>query len=114
MASRPGVVVSKRRGTLDAVHTVVALKGELDSAALNLLVDAFDAAVGRDDTDVIVDLAEVDFIGAAWLGTIVKSRAVLRAQHRNLMLRAPSDVARRLLDLCGLEYLVEPVEIAPG
>jgi hypothetical protein len=38
----------------------------------------------------------------------VRSRADLQAQDRALTLRAPSRVAGRLLDLCGLSYLVEP------
>ena len=59
-----------------------------------------------------IDLAGVEFIGAAWIGTFVRSRAYLAAQDRALTLRSPSRVANRLLDLCGLSYLVEPT-IAP-
>ena len=112
--SRPRVIVSKRRETVDAVHTVVALRGELDAAALTTLVDSFDEAIAQGDTDVVVDLAEVDFIGAAWIGTLVRNRALLRSQHRDLVLRSPSHVVHRLLDLCGLSYLIEPVDIAPN
>jgi anti-anti-sigma factor len=114
VVSRPRVVVSSRRESVGATHTVVALRGELDSAALNTLVDTFEDAIKLDDSDVIVDLADVDFISAAWIGTLVHSRSVLRAQHRDLTLRAPSQVVHRLLELCGLSYLVEPVDIAPS
>jgi len=109
VANRPRVVVSKRRGTVNAAQTVVALRGELDSAALNSLVDTFADAIGQDDSDIVVDLADVDFIGAAWIGTLVRSRAVLEAQHRELTVRSPSRVVHRLLELCGLSYLTEPL-----
>jgi anti-anti-sigma factor len=103
----PRVTVSKLHAH-DATHTVVALGGELDAAALSSLVESFDDAIEQDDSDVVIDLAGVDFIGAAWIGTFVRSRAYLATQDRALTLRAPSRVANRLLDLCGLTYLVEP------
>jgi len=104
------VIVSKRLESRDARQTVVALRGELDAAALNALVDSFDEAIAHDDSDVVVDLADVDFIGAAWIGTLVRSRACLQAQHRELTLRSPSRVVYRLFELCGLSYLIEPSE----
>jgi anti-anti-sigma factor len=103
----PRVTVSDGREVKDGARIVVALKGELDAAALNSLVDEFSDAIERDRSDVVVDLAEVEFIGAAWIGTLVRSRAVLQAQDRDLTLRSPSRVVNRLLDLCGLSYLIE-------
>ena len=50
---------------------------------------------------------DVDFIGATWIGTLVRSRALLHAQDRELTVRSPSRVVHRLLDLCGLSYLIE-------
>lgn len=102
----PRVTVSRRHGR-DAA-SVVALRGELDAAALSSLAESFDDAMTQDDSDVVIDLAGVEFIGAAWIGAFVRSRADLQAQDRALTLRAPSRVAGRLLDLCGLSYLVEP------
>ncbi len=103
-------VVPAHRLAVDtrAEGTVVVLGGELDAAALSLLVESFDDAIGRDGSDVVVDLAEVEFIGAGWIGTLVRSRARLEAQDRALTLRAPPRVVHRLLELCGLGYLIEP------
>lgn len=114
VASVPRVIVSKQLEPVDVSPTdvsptVVSLTGELDAAALNLLLQAFDDAIERDDADVVVDLAGVEFIGAAWIGTLVRSRARLNAQNRELTLRSSSRVVNRLLDLCGLSYLIEPV-----
>jgi anti-anti-sigma factor len=107
VANRPRVIVSKPQES--AAQTVVALRGELDSAALMSLFNTFDEAIFQDDSDIVVDLAGVDFIGAAWIGTFVRSRAVLQTQDRELTLRSPSRVVLRLLELCGLSYLTEPV-----
>src|SRR3954447_17608886 len=79
MTRSPRVTVSKLRAH-DGTHTVVALGGELDAAALNSLVESFDDAIEQDDSDVVIDLAGVDFIGAAWIGTFVRSRAYLATQ----------------------------------
>jgi anti-anti-sigma factor len=109
VANRPRVIVSKRLEASDPDQTVVALGGELDTAALTALVETFDDAITQDDSDVVVDLAEVEFIGAAWIGTLVRGRALLRAQDRELTLRSPSRVVNRLFELCGLSYLIEPI-----
>jgi anti-anti-sigma factor len=109
VANLPRVTVSKRLEPVDVTPTVVSLTGELDAAALNSLLQAFDDAIARDRADIVVDLAAVDFIGAAWIGTLVRSRALLNAQDRELTVRSPSRVVNRLLDLCGLSYLVEPM-----
>ena len=109
VADRPRVVVSKPREALDSAKTVVALEGELDAAALNTLVAAFDQAIAHAGSDVVVDLAGVEFIGAAWIGTLVRSRTLLQSQDRVLTLRSAPRGVNRILDLCGLSYLMEPV-----
>ncbi len=104
---RPSLTVSRDVASFHDAPTVVALQGEFDAAALNSLFETFDDALTYDDSDVVVDLADVDFIGATWIGTLVRSRALLHAQDRELTVRSPSRVVHRLLDLCGLSYLIE-------
>lgn len=104
---RPSMTVSRDVAAVETAPTVVALRGEFDAAALNSLFESFDDALTHDDSDVVVDLAQVDFIGATWIGTLVRSRAWLHAQDRELTVRSPSRVVHRLLDLCGLSYLIE-------
>ena len=69
----------------------------------------FDEAITQDGGDVVVDLADVEFIGAGWIGTPVRSRARLEMQDRELTLRSAPRVVHRLLELCGLAYLIEPL-----
>jgi anti-anti-sigma factor len=108
VASPPGVDVSRPGTTIEPACTIVALRGELDAVAFNSLGESFDHAIDADRSDVVVDLAAVDFIGAAWIGALVRGRTRLEAQDRELTLRSAPRVLHRLLDLCGLAYLIEP------
>ncbi len=48
VASPPGFDVSLPGTTIDTACTIVALRGELDAAALNTLVESFDDAIDAD------------------------------------------------------------------
>jgi len=82
--------------------TVVWLRGEHDIATMAELSDTLTRAMAQDDGDVVVDLSGVDFMGAATVGVILRTRACLRLRSRSLTLRAPSMRAQRVLDLCGV------------
>jgi anti-anti-sigma factor len=103
----PAPVVSR-----DGERTVVWLDGEQDIATVVVLRDALARVVSADDSDLIVDLSGVTFLSVATLDELVLGRNILLGQSRNLTLRSPSRLARRLLDLCGLADLVEPGGLA--
>jgi anti-anti-sigma factor len=92
----------------DDGRTVIWLDGEHDICTAPTLSDALAKAISADDADLVVDLSEVTFIGAATIGELVRGRNRLRDQSRTLTLRSPPRFARRLLDLCGLADIVEP------
>jgi anti-sigma B factor antagonist len=87
---------------------VVWLDGEHDIATVSALTDVLASAVSAGDTDLVVDLSGVTFIGAAPVGALIRSLDMLRLQSRTLTVRSPSTFARRVLDLCGFRGLVEP------
>jgi len=89
-------------------RTVVWLDGEHDVSTLLVLTDTLAGAISADDADLVVDLSEVTFIGAASFDELIRGRAILRQQSRTLTLRSPSRCARRLLDACGFSDLIEP------
>lgn len=74
------------------------LTGELDMAAAELVTEATGSLAG--DGDVVFELAELTFIDSSGL------RAVLQVAERipegKLVLRAPTDAVRRVLDIVGL------------
>jgi anti-sigma B factor antagonist len=89
----------------DADRTVVWLRGEHDASTVAALWDAIGQAIATDDTDVVVDLSGVDFMGSATVGVIIRARESIRP--RALTLRSPSRCAQRVLDLYGLAHLLD-------
>jgi anti-anti-sigma factor len=103
--SRRGPLAFARR---DAARTVVWLRGEHDVSTVAALSETMARAIARDDANLVVDLSEVQFMGAATVGVIVRARELLRLRSRSLALRSPSRCARRILDLCGHADLLDP------
>lgn len=95
-------------GGRDADRIVVWLSGEHDIATEGALRGVLAEAIALDNTDLVVDLSAVQFMGASTVGVLVRARRRLRRQSRDLVLRSPSGCARRVLDLCGLADWIEP------
>jgi anti-anti-sigma factor len=93
----------------DGDRTVAWLGGEHDASTVDVLARTVAAAVAFDDADLVVDLREVTFMGAATVGVLFRARDLLGLRSRHLALRDPSASARRLLCLCGLADLIERV-----
>ena len=91
-------------------RTVLWLDGEHDISTRFAVSDSLESAFSANDADVIVDLSQVTFIGAATVDEFVRGWNALRGQSRTLTLRSPSRPARRLLDVMGLTDLIEPNE----
>lgn len=100
--------------TRDGDRTVIWLEGDHDIATVFALADALDKATSADDANLIVDLSGVTFIGAAAVGVLLRSLDNLRRQSRVLALRAPSRCAARVIDVFGLNGLVEAGPTGPG
>ena len=86
--------------------TVVALRGEADRATLHVAVDALSDVISDGDGDVVVDLAQMEFIDSAALRALLRAQATLEGSGRHLTLRSPSRIAARLLGVFGLEHMV--------
>src|SRR4029453_9007420 len=108
--ARRGLIDFARR---DAAHTVVWLRGEHDISTVGALSETLARAIAR-DADVVVDLSEVDFMGAATVGIIIRAGELLGLRSRSLAVRSPSRCARRILDLCGRAGLLDPRSVDTG
>lgn len=97
-------------------RTVIWLCGEHDIATVDALSEVVEQAMSLDDADVELDLSDVKYMSAATIGVIVRTCERLQGRSRSLVLRSPSSIARRLCDLCGLDYLggLDPVDAAVG
>jgi anti-anti-sigma factor len=86
----------------------VWLRGEHDVSTVPALSETLARALTLDDADVVVDLSEVQFMGAATVGVIIRARDFLRLRSRSLVLRSPSECVRRMLEVCGHADLLDP------
>lgn len=86
----------------DGATTVVALTGELDPHTVPMLADELDNAVAAGSTSVALDLGGLTFIDSSGLRVVIATHRQLDESGGRLVLRAPSDTVRRLLELTGL------------
>jgi anti-anti-sigma factor len=93
-------------------RTVVAIRGEQDLGTAGCLAEALRGAAAIGGGDLVVDLSGVRFMDAAIVNELVRCHRQLRTQGRQLALRSPSAFARRILGICGLVDLVDPVPAA--
>lgn len=92
----------------DGAATVVALRGEADRATLHVVRDALAGVIANEHGDVVVDLAQTEFMDTAALRSILRAREDLAGTGRHLTLRSPSRSAARLLGVFGLGHLAGP------
>jgi len=89
----------------------IALAGELDPHTAPLLEGAIDEVLGREGTDLVLDLSQLGFVDSSGL------RVLISAQHRpdeqggTLVLQSPSETVRRLLEITGL---IDHITITDG
>ena len=110
LTESPSTIVCRRGALLaggDPTRTVVWVRGEHDVASKGSLWWAMVDAALRDGGDVVVDLSGVQFMDASTIGALIGARNRLLAVSCALTVRAPSPWARHLLEVCGLEDLIE-------
>ena len=94
---------------------IVWLRGEHDLSTVDTLALTLARRIAVDDSDLMVELGGVQFMGAATAGVLIRCHTFLRLRSRSLILRSPSPRVRRVLELCGLADLLEagPTEEVP-
>ena len=84
----------------------IRLQGEIDIATLPALDERLSAMVDGNSGDVVVDLADVDFIGVAGLGALCTHARRLRQRGDRLVISSPSPFTRRVIDILGVSELL--------
>ena len=77
---------------------LVTVRGEVDMDNAGELVDAIERAAGP----AVVDLSGVTFIDSTGLQGLLRAQKAVRQRGHDLVLRHPSTVVRRLLELTSL------------
>ncbi|MEO5841095.1 MAG: STAS domain-containing protein [Acidimicrobiales bacterium] len=110
-ASLPGAIRPRIVTVSTVAHgdtLVVQLRGEHDSSSLSTLAKTLASAVALENTNLVVDLSEVQFINAATIRVLTAAGEFMSGAGRTFALRSPSRSARRILDLCDSRGLCEP------
>ncbi len=95
------------RVDVEGSSVVVRISGELDVATSPLLASVLACAAAGGAGAVVVDLSDVTFVDTRSVGVIAAAYERLGFCSVGLTIRAPSPVARRLLELVGLTRLIE-------
>jgi anti-anti-sigma factor len=89
----------------DTARPVLVAVGEVDASTAKLLMKALLELQSRvDGHGVAVDLAGVQFLDSTGLHTLVEGRDALGGR---LVLRRPSHIVRRVLELTGVDFQIE-------
>jgi anti-sigma B factor antagonist len=84
---------------------LITVSGELDVSNADELKDAVTTALARDGERVVFDLGELQFMDSAGIAVLL-----FASQRASVILREPSQVVRRVVELTGLDQVlaIEP------
>ena len=86
---------------------VIDVTGDLDSLTAPVLSGALSALIDGGHTDLVVELAKVEFMGAAGFGVIASMSTRLGIAGGTLSIRSPQAQVRRVLEIVAMGALVE-------
>ncbi|MBR5654471.1 MAG: STAS domain-containing protein [Prevotella sp.] len=95
-------IISETEGRI-----VVALSGDLDTAACGQVERDLAPLFERDDCDIVVDCAELDYISSSGLRILLNIYKHVRKNGHKAYLRQPSDDVKEVLQIGGFLQLFE-------
>ena len=90
-----------QRLQLDGI-CIVSLRGELDIASTQRLVDVLAETQGP----VVIDLTELTFVDARGLSTLICAHRTPMGGDRTVSIRGAKGLVRRMFSLCELDHLL--------
>jgi anti-sigma B factor antagonist len=89
----------------DGARPVLVVAGEIDSSTADKLMTALLGLHAQmDGAGAAIDLRAVQFIDSTGLHTLVRARDALGGK---LVIRTPSEIVRRVLELTGVDFVIE-------
>jgi anti-sigma B factor antagonist len=85
---------------------VVTVNGSVDSADSEALLDFIRAVIDAGQTQLVLDIADMDFIVSMGLGVFVRSHTRLRAAGGFLHLVGPQPFILQMIKATGLDRLL--------
>jgi len=87
---------------------VIALSGDVDGSAADVLSAAYErAAAGGDPATVVLDFTSVGYINSTGIALIVSVLAMARSQRRKVVACGLSDHYREIFDITRLSDFIE-------
>lgn len=87
-------------------HSAVAaitIRGELDLSTAPLLTDLVARVAAERPDQVIIDMADVTFFGAAGVTALLRANEMITGAGGRLLLRTPSPQTQRVLTITGVD-----------
>jgi anti-sigma B factor antagonist len=88
-------------------RTVVVLPGETDLPTSPALSDVLGRVFALGPRDVVIDLAEAEFLGTSSVGVLTAGQRLPKRGGRQLNFQSVSTIAAWVLDLIGLADLID-------
>ena len=95
---------------VDDSGTEVSIRGELDVLTAPLLWERLEPLLPLSASRLVVDLSATRFIDSMGLGVLVRAHKRLRSGNDGsggLVIRAPSEQTRKILEMTGLERVFD-------
>jgi anti-sigma B factor antagonist len=86
---------------------LVTVKGHLDLHTAHHLADALQPLLGDDRYTVLVDLSGVTFLDSTGLTCLITAYRTARSTGARLALIAPSQPVRKMLQLTGVDQVLD-------
>jgi anti-sigma B factor antagonist len=105
-------VVDERVAAFEVVEAAyedvpgLAVRGEVDLAAVSMLEPALDAAIKTTVGAFVLDLCDLEFLDSAGLRLLLHARALLARDQRELAIICPPGPVRRLFETTGVAELL--------
>ena len=84
-------------------RSIVHVSGELDAYTATRLRDSLAGLISVGARHIVVDLADVSFMGASGLGVLVGACKRLQRDDGKLVLRSPRPNVQNLIEITGLD-----------
>jgi len=104
LAISPGVTGFAVELGTDTIRPSLRLRGELDIATAGQLRDALRGLIRGGRQGVVLDLGELDFLGAAGLNVLAWAATALSRVGGKIIIVNASSIVRRVLSVTGLDH----------
>jgi anti-anti-sigma factor len=96
----------KIRVEKDEKCPIVSVKGRMDAVTAPDFEKQVSEIIEKEDTDFIIDLAELEYISSAGLRSILAAAKKLKQKERQLYLAALQDVVKEVFEISGFSAII--------